>query len=106
MLYTRTGAPKAIDWGATGKKALLQSMDFALLTPVNSLFMARKEGWDIPIGETINEAFETSMAGNIANMFIEQFEHKGVAMQSIDFKYDEDYRVIPVLGVEIEDDEV
>ena len=106
MLNTSTGAPKAIDWGATGKKALSQSMDFALLTPANSLFMAREEGWDIPIGETINEAFETSMAGDIANMFIEQFEHKGVSMQSVDFEYDENYRVIPVLGVEIEDDEV
>lgn len=106
MLYTSTGTPKAIDWGATGKKALLQSMDFALLTPAGSLFMAREEGWDIPIGETISEAFETSMAGDIANMFIEQFEHKGVEMQSVDFDYDENYRAIPVLEVEIEDDEV
>lgn len=106
MLYTSTGVPKSIDWGATGKTALLQSIDFALLTPSESLFLAREYGWDIPIGETVSEAFEVSMAGDIANMFMEQYEDKGVTMQSIDFEYDENFRAIPVLEVELEDDEI
>ena len=104
MIYTRTGEPKSIDWSATGKAAILQSIDFALITPLNSLYMAREDGWNIPIGETISDALENEMAGNLSNMLIDQFEEQGVSINAVDFDYTEDFQIKPVLKVELDDE--
>lgn len=106
MIYTRTGEPKSIDWGATDKAATLQSVDFALVTPIGTNYMARDDGWDIPVGETISTALENEMAGNISNMILDQFEVDGVAVNAVDFKYTNDYELQTVLEVELADDEI
>lgn len=107
MIYTRTGEAKSIDWGAVGKVAVLQSVDFALVTPKNSHYMDREAGWEIPVGETISEALENQMSGDIANMLFEQFEENGVSVNAVDFAYDENLQIKPIIEMElIEDDEI
>lgn len=107
MIYTRKGEPKSIDWGAFGKSAILQSVDFALVTPLHANYMSRSTGWEIPIGETISEALENQMAGNIANMLLEQYEEEGVAVNAVSFDYSEDLQIRPKLEMElIDDDEI
>lgn len=106
MIYTRTGEAKSIDWGAVDKAAILQSVDFALVTPLGTNYMARDDGWDIPVGETASTALENEMAGNISNMILDQFEIDGVNVNSVDFNYTDDYQLQTILEVELSDDEI
>lgn len=106
MIYTRAGDKKSINWGAIGKVATLQNIDFSLNTPLNTLYMARDVGWDIPVGETINEPLENAMASDITDMLLNQFEEDGVVVNNVEFDYTDNHEVIPRIEVELEDDEI
>lgn len=105
MLIKASGNPKNINWGAIGKVARLQCIDFALATVEGTLFMNRSFGWDMPIAEPVSPELETLMASEVFELIHDNFED--VTFKNIDFEYNKEMnKVMPILEVNLEDGEI
>lgn len=101
MIYRTNGEIKSIDFGASGKAAKLQCIDYALATFKGTCFLDRTFGWEPPIDEPLTPQTEAMVAEGLTQLITDNIED--VAINSIETSYDENYHMHPLLEVELLD---
>lgn len=103
MIVTQKREPHSINFGATGRVAKLQCIDFALATTLGTLFLMREFGWEPPISESVTPELESTTAGEIFELLYDNIDN--IEIGEIDFKYGEGtHQIVPIVEVELLDE--
>lgn len=100
MIITTQKKPYSINFGATGKTAKIQNIDFALSAFKGSMFLHRDFGWAPPIADAVSPEIESTTAGEITELLMNHIED--IEVGEVDFEYDGEGNSMIYPKVEVE----
>lgn len=103
MIFNTKKEPYAIKFGAVGKDAKIQNINFALHTTKGTMPLHREFGWIPPIADPVSPATESAIAGEVTELLLDNIDDIDVG--EVFFNYDkaEGQLVFPSVEVELLD---
>lgn len=103
MIFNTKKEPYGINFGASGKEAKIQNINFALHTVKGTMPLHREFGWFPPIADPVSPETESIIAGEVTEVLLDNIDDIEVGEVFFDYDKEEGQLVFPSVEVELLD---